>query len=136
MEYFQLTENNGLPGIGQFAPFRAVLANEDGVSLSRQLEISAWLVDSGCRYAMICGSECQSWEDSIRQANLGRVHLDEMRPEEFVMILQHQRERLRQVFWHAKKHARHTHVKIQNTLVIHVGGQNRSVEYHAMYDKA
>ncbi len=136
MEYFQLIENRDLPEIGQFAPFKAILAVEDNVNPDRQAEISSWLVQMGARYVMVCGTNCQRWEESIRQANLEQVNLEEMNPQEFVMITTHQQERLRNVFWHAKKHARHTHVKLQNILALHIGSQNRSVEYLSMFEKA
>ena len=136
MEYFQLTEQSKLPDIGHFAPFKAVLAIEDTVGLSRQHEISSWLVEMGGKYVMICGTNSKGWEQSIRQANLDQVDIDNMRPQEFVMITTHAHERLRSVFWHAKKHARHTHVKLKNVLTIHIGSQNRSVEYLAMFEKA
>jgi hypothetical protein len=136
MEYFQLTELNDLPGIGHFAPFKVVLAIEDTVDRSRQNEISNWLVEMGGKYVMICGDQCKSWEQSIRQANLDRVDIESMGPQEFVMITTHEHERLRNVFWHAKKHARHTHVKFNNILTIHIGSRNRSVEYLAMFEKA
>jgi len=136
MEYFQLTENSGLPGIEHFAPFKVVLAIEDTVSRTRQFEVSNWLVEMGGKYVMICGANCQSWEESIRQANLDRVDLKDMKPQDFVMITTHQQEKLRNVFWHAKKHSHHTHVKFENTLTIHIGNQNRSVEYHSMFSNA
>jgi hypothetical protein len=136
MQYFQLLETNDLPVIGQFAPFKAVLAVEEDVSPARQREISRWLVEMGGRYVMICGANCLGWKGSIRQANLEQVDLDDMDPSEFVMITTHERERLRNVFWHAKKHARHTHVNMEHILAIHIAGRNRSVEYLAMFDKA
>jgi len=136
MEYFKLTENIDLPGIEHFAPFKVVLAVEDTVSRSFQNEISNWLVEMGGRYVMICGSHCQSWKQSIRQANLDQGDIENMTPQEFVMITTHEHERLRNVFWHAKKLARHTHVKFNSILTIHIGSQNRSVEYLAMFDKA
>jgi hypothetical protein len=136
IEYIQLTEHNDLPGIGQFAPFKVVLAIEDTVSSTRQHEVSNWLVEMGGKYVMICGSNCASWEEAIRQANLDQVDIEQMKPEEFVMITTHRHERLRNVFWHAKKHARHSHVKFNNILAIHIGSQNRSVEYLAMFNKA
>lgn len=136
MEYFQLTEHSDLPAIGQFAPFKVVLAIEDTVSSTRQHEVSRWLVEMGGKYVMICGTNCASWEETIRQANLEQVDIAHMKPEEFVMITSHRHERLRNVFWHAKKHARHSHVQFSNILTIHIGSQNRSVEYLAMFNKA
>jgi hypothetical protein len=136
MAYFQLTEHKDLPGIEYFAPFKVVLAVEDTIDRARQNEISNWLVEMGGKYVMICGSHCKSWEQSIRQANLDQADIENMGPQEFVMITTHEHERLRNVFWHAKKHARHTHDKSNTILAIHIGSQNRSVEYLAMFEKA
>ena len=135
MEYFQLTENSDLPDIERFAPFKVVLAIENPTSRDRQLEISNWLVRTGGKYVMICGEDSESWEQTIRQSNLDQVDLDHMQPEEFVMITVHRHERLRNVFWHAKKHARHSHVKFDHILTIHIGNRNRSVEYQSMFGK-
>lgn len=136
MEYVQIDKQRTLPDIGRFAPFKAVLAIEDRVDSTRQAEIGEWLVGMGARYVMVCGEDCQSWADAVRAANLCLVDIDSMQPEQFVMITVHHGERLRGVFWHAKKHARHTHVDLQNTLVIHLGEQNRSIEYLSIFDKA
>lgn len=136
MEYIQLSGDTALPDISQLAPFKAVIAIEDSVDTERQLEICRWLVGMGCKYAMICGASCEGWEEIIRRLNLEQVSLDDMTPEQFIMITTHARERLRSVFWHAKKHARHSHIKMQDIITIHIGEQNRSVEYLAMFRKA
>jgi hypothetical protein len=136
MEYIQLTESNFLPDIRHLAPFKAVIAIEDSVSRARQREISTWLVESGGKYVMVCGESCQDWEETIRQANLSQVSIEDMTAEEFVVITTHAREGLRNVFWHAKKHAHHTHVKMINIVAVHIGNQNRSVEYLSIFQKA
>lgn len=136
MKYFLINEQGDLPNIGQYAPFKAVLAIEETVSESRQTEISNWLVEMGCKYVMLCGENCKSWESPIRQANLNKVDLEGMRPEDFVMITTHEHEKLRHVFWHAQKQAYHSHVKFDNILAIHLGSKNRSVEYFSIFDKA
>lgn len=136
MKYFLLSETSDLPAIGHFAPFKAVLAVEENVSRTRQAEIAQWLVESGGKYVMICGANDAGWEDSIRKANLEHVDIEVMQPDEFVMITTHRHEKLRSTYWHAKKHARHTHVKTENILTIHLGNRNRSVEYLAIFEKA
>lgn len=136
MEYIQLFESDDLPDIERFAPFKVVLATEESVSPQRRDEIARWLVESGGRYVMVCGSDCEEWVESIRQANLAQVDINEMQPEQFVMITPHAQEKLRHVYWHARKVARHSHVKIRDILTLHIGQQNRSVEYHAIFDKA
>ena len=136
MHYIQVTATGPLPAIAGYAPFKAVIVLEDPVDAPRRREIAQWLVDSGCLYAMICGRDGESWEDALRRANIERVPLDEMEPRQFVMITRHRYERLRAVFTYADKHARHTHARLENLLVIHVGRDNRAVEYRSLYGKA
>ena len=136
MKYFQINEQSDLPNIDQYAPFKAVLAIEETVNEARQTEIAKWLVEAGGKYLMVCGENCKSWETPIRQANLNKVDIKHMRPEDFVMITTHEHEKLRQVFWHAQKQAYHSHVKFDNILTIHLGSKNRSVEYFSVFDKA
>jgi hypothetical protein len=136
MQYFQVTEQGELPGIGHLAPFKVVLAVEDDVSRARQLEVATWLVEKGGCYVMICGKNCEDWQQVIRQINLNLFAIEDIKPEQFVMITTHAHEKLRNVFWHANKIARHTHVKFAEVITIHLGKQNRSVEYLAMFEKA
>ena len=136
MKYFPINEQNELPAIDQYAPFKAVIAIEETVSEARQTEIANWLVETGARYIMVCGEDCKSWEQPIRQANLEQVPLEDMKPEQFVMITTHKNEKLRQVYWHAQKQAYHSHVKFDEILTIHIGNKNRSVEYFSLFDKA
>ncbi len=136
MKYIQINEHSDLPNVEEFAPFKAVLAIEEAVNEARLTEIANWLVEMGGKYVMVCGENCKSWEAPIRQANLDRVDLEHMKPEEFVMITIHENEKLRHVFWHAQKQAYHSHVKFGEVLTIHIGSKNRSVEYFSIFDKA
>ena len=136
MQYVQIDDKGTLPDVDDFAPFKAVLAVEDQVGNARRDAVSDWLVGNGARYVMVCGEDCQAWVDAVRAANLRQVDIDSMTAEQFVMITAHHGERLRNVFWHAKKHARHTHLDLQHCLVVHIGEQNRSIEYLSIYDKA
>ncbi len=136
MEYIQLTENNELPDISNFSPFKVVVAIEDLVSAERQTQISEWLVEMGGLYVMLCGENSTSWVDPIRQANLDQTDIQTMTPEQFVMITDHEDERLRAVFWHAKKYAKHTHVKIKQIVTLHISNENRAVDYLSIFNKA
>ncbi len=136
MEYIQVSDSNALPDIRPLAPFKAVIAVEDAISSSRQQEICQWLVSGGCIYVMICGENSEIWQAMLREINLSQINLDDMKPEEFVMITTHEGERLRSVFWHAKKHAFHTHVKTDTIVTVHIGNQNRSTDYLAIFQKA
>ena len=136
MEYIQLNADNDLPDVGHLAPFKAIIALEDPVNADRQHEICEWLINAGCKYVMICGQGSDSWQQKLREINLSLIDLDDMKPEEFVMITTHERERLRSVFWHAKKHAHHSHVKMTNMVTVHISNQNRSTDYLAIFQKA
>ena len=85
---------------------------------------------------MVCGENSTAWEGSVRQANLEQTDIETMTPDQFVMITDHQDERLRAVFWHAKKHAKHTHAKLQEVVVLHISNENRAVDYLSIFNKA
>lgn len=136
MEYIQLNDDNPLPDLSRLAPFKAVIALENPVGTDRQHDICDWLVNAGCKYVMICGEHCDGWQQKLREINLKQIDLENLKPEEFVMITTHEGEGLRSVFWHAKKHAHHTHVKITNMVTVHIGNQNRSTNYLAIFQKA
>ena len=136
MEYIQVNESSSLPDLSRLAPFKAVIAIENPVSSERQQEICRWLVETGCMYVMILGEDCDDWQEIIREINLSQFSLDDMTPEQFVMITTHAREGLRSVFWHAKKHAHHPKVKMQNIVTVHIGEQNRSIDYGSIFQKA
>jgi len=136
MEYIQVTEDNELPDISEFEPFKAVIAIQDVVSTQRQTQVSNWLVEMGALYVMVCGTDSTTWVDPIRAANLERTDIETMTPNQFVMITDHEDEALRAVMWHAKKHAKHTHAKIKNIVTLHVSNENRAVDYLSIFNKA
>jgi len=59
-----------------------------------------------------------------------------MTPDQFVMITEHENESLRNVLWHAKKYAKHTHIKLENLVIIHVSNENRAIDYMSIFNKA
>jgi len=136
MQYIRINRLTGLPDISQLAPFKAIIAIETPVSEQRQAEISAWLVNMGCRYVMSCGEGCNSWLDSVRKANLEVFNVDNLSVENFVMTTSHPVESLRSVFWFAKKSAKHPEVVFDKFVVIHLADRDRSTEYLGMYQKA
>jgi len=135
MKYICLAETTGLPEVSQFAPFKVLLSVDMAVSAERQQQISTWLVEMGAMHVTICGEDCDSWKESIRQANLDMVSLDDMQPEQFVMITTHPYEGLRAVFKQLKKHARHTHVDLSFTLVVHLANESGESEYVSIFSR-
>lgn len=136
MEYIQVKPTSELPDISGFSPFKAVIAIEDQPSESRRDEVCRWLTQMGGLYVMILGEDVALWSASIRKVNLEQNDLSTMTPDKFVMITEHENERLRSVFWHAKKYARHTHMKLETLVVVHVSNENRAVDYLSIYNKS
>ena len=135
MEYIQLTENNEIPDISEFSPFKAVVVIQNEVSEARQHQISDWIVEMNGLCLVTYGEGSESWAKSIRQSNLDKVDIDVMEPEQFVMITDLHNERLRSVIWHAKKYAKHTHVKLKQTVIVHISNENRAIEYLSIFNK-
>ena len=135
MKYVWLNAGNELPELGQHAPFKVLLSVDMEVSHQRQQQISNWLVDMGALHFTIRGEGCLHWKDSVRQANLDKVNIEDMQPEQFVMITTHPYEGLRSVFKQLKKHARHTHVDLNFTVVIHLAETSSDVEYQSIFSR-
>lgn len=135
MKYYWLNETGGLPDLSQYAPFKSLLSVDMPVNLERQEQISGWLINAGAMHVTIRGENCLSWKDSLRQANLDQVSIDDMQPEQFVMITTHAFEGLRSVFKQLKKHARHTHVDLNFTVIVHLAEENADVEYLSIFSR-
>ena len=135
MKYIWLNDTGELPDLAQFSPFKVLLSIDKDINDIRQREISYWLVNNGAMHVTIRGEHCIEWKDSIRQANLDVVSLDDMQPEQFVMITTHPYENLRSVFKQLNKHARHTHVDLNFTVIVHLSEQSSEAEYLSIFSR-
>ena len=135
MKYIWLNEAGDLPDISQHSPFKVLLSVDMLVGRKCRQEISSWLVNMGAMHVTIRGEECFEWKNSIRQANLDRVSLEDMRPEQFVMITTHPHENLRSVFKQISKHARHTHVELDFTIIVHLSEQSSETDYRSIFSR-
>ena len=136
MRYMHIPQGTELPDISACAPFKAVIVADHRVSPQRRAEISAWLVEMGCRYVMSYGENCESWGDSVRRANLELFDLDSMSPRDFVMTTSHSTEPIRWVVWYAKKMANHPENAFKELVILHLADHERSGEFQVMYQKA
>ncbi len=136
MRYINIHRLTELPDIADLAPFKAVISVEEQVSEQRQVEISAWLVEMGCRYVMVCCENCGSWCNSVRRANLELFDIDTMSAKDFVMTTVHRYESLKAVFWYAKRAAKHPEIHFKDCVVLHLANGDRSAEYQSLYHRA
>jgi len=136
MRYIHIHRLAELPDISNLAPFKTVISIEEPASEQRRAEISAWLVDMGCRYVMPHGEASDVWCDSVRHANLEAFDIDTMSAQDFVMTTGHRYEPLKAVFWFAKKVAIHPEVQFKECVVLHLARGDRSLEYQGIYQRA
>lgn len=120
MEYYNLHE--GPPDLFSSTPqFKAVLILERSSISSFQTLLSRWLCDNGCRYAMVWGVECSSWDDSIDHENLKQFDFGEIPEDHFVMTTWHEDESIEDVLAFAKHSAQHPSLVLDRLVVLHVG---------------
>ena len=135
MRYQRVDPNGPLAPYQGIRPFRAILAIEAPVTHEWQLEMSKWLVQSGCLYMLAWGRECSSWDDTVDDANLQAFDYGEIPDEHSVMTTWHENETLREVFDFAKRHASpmSESVELHETVVFHISATDRRQEYEALY---
>jgi hypothetical protein len=131
LEFLRITEDGSLPAPKTEAPYKCVIVVEAEVSPARQMEISRWLVSSGCLYMMAWGIGCSSWDDSVDLANLEQFGFEDTPDKSFVMTTWHESESLREVFEFSR-----LHVELTRLLILQVNGIDRKQELLEMASNA
>lgn len=134
--YIRLPPNGALPDIESFRWFRAAVVLDGEYSDDWQMDVSRWLVDSGCLYMMAWGPNCTTWDDSVDYAQILKHLPDEAPDNEFIMTTWHEDDSLEDVFWQMRSSAMDAWGRIENSLILHVGTCDREREFLALYDQA
>lgn len=135
-DYIQLKSGEPLPTIDASIPFLAIVCIEkDDVLEQWRSEVSAWLVDNGCRYAISWGPSCSLWDDAIDEAILAAFDYAEIPEDNFVMTTWHEDEKLSDVFWFAKNAAKHPSIELNRRMLIHISELNRETELLRMWNE-
>lgn len=136
VQYIHLPPESALPVLDGPRPFRAVLVLETEVEAIWQGDVSRWLVESGCLYALSFGPRCSSWDDSIDEASLEKFDFGEVPPAHFVLTTWHDDEPLSEVFWFAKYNASHPTETLAATVLIHVAAIAQEAELLESFEAA
>jgi hypothetical protein len=136
VKYIRIQSGDDLPEISDLQPFKAILVIEDDVSQIWQWDISRSLVLSGCRYMMAWGPECGSWVESVDEANLEAFNYDVIPQDHSVVATSHEDEDLSEVFWFAKHRAHHPVHELNNTVIIHISGEEKKIDLQSLYKDA
>lgn len=136
LTYIHLASDSTPPSLDIQTPFRAVVIIEQPVSQDWQLQISDWLVRSGCLYMMAWGQDCSSWDDSVDLANLKIFDFGDIPDDRFVMTTWHADEPLSEVMWFAKNNAFHPDVELEQTILLHVAANANESHMLRAYGEA
>jgi hypothetical protein len=123
--YLRITDNVLLPDISHLKPFKTVIVIEKSVSNEYRHHVCKWLVKSGCLYVMALGLDCESWHDTIDDANLEYFNYGDIPKESFVMTTWHDNEPIADVFNFAKNII----PTLQNMLILHISETDRETQY-------
>ncbi|KAB8195626.1 hypothetical protein FKV24_004980 [Lysobacter maris] len=123
--YLHLPGGSTPPDLGGPSPFRAVVMVEQIVPLEWQMAVSDWLVRSGCLSMMAWGRDCGYWDDSVDLASLRILGYGEIPDDQLVMTSWHEHESLSDVFSFSKRHAFHSEVELQRTLLVHIADRSQ-----------
>jgi len=136
MHYVQIIPDtsDALPHLSNFKPFKAVVVIDQQPTKEQQHLISRWLVESGCLYMMAWGENCSSWDDSVDWAVLEKFDFKDAPDDQLVMTTWHEKDALQDVFEFCKTLAVHETVKLDNTLVIHIGSENKKTTFESLYE--
>jgi hypothetical protein len=136
VKYLRLSPGDTLPTISDVPFFKAVVVIESDVPEIWQWELSRWLVSSGCRYMLAWGKECQSWAESVDEANQEAFNYEDIPEDALVITTSHEDEDLDEVFWFAKHRALHPAHDLQHTVIVHVSDVDRRNELEDMVENA
>lgn len=134
--YLQLRPHDALPDLAHLSPFMAVVVIDDDSDEMWRWDVARWLVDSGCRYMLAWGKECESWRDALEDAALEAVDYDDVPPEQAVLATSHEDEDLEEVFWFARHRASHPALRFDTAVILHVAARGRPDELLAQFADA
>ena len=133
LSYLQLDSSADLPVAPFSGPFKAVVIIHHAVSPERRTDIGRWLVDSGCRYVMAWGADCDSLRESVERANREAFDFGDIPDDRIVIATSHGQDSLADVFWFSKHTAMHPCVPLDDTVLIHLSPIEREAELKSQF---
>lgn len=134
--YVHLPPGYSLPNIEHLAPFRAVVVIEGEVSSDWRVDVSDWLVRSGCLYMMAWGHDCSLWDDSVDAANIAAFDFKEIPENRFVITTWHDDSPLSHAFDFCKRLAVHPAVELARVILLHVAPSGNAEQVLCAYADA
>jgi len=133
VEYLHLSPGAQIPALKEAEAFQALVLVEAEVSQEWQIQVSDWLVRSGCLYMMAWGRKCRDWDTSVDESNIALVDGGEFPKDHFVMTTWHEDEPLEEVFWFSMTCAFDDNPALEKTYILHIAPESRTDEILGKY---
>jgi hypothetical protein len=136
VKYLHLSPSSDLPVLEGLRQFKAVIVVEADIHETMMWDVSRWLIESGCLYALAWGKESDQWREAIDDAAQEAVNYEEVPEAQRVFVTSHEDEELEEAFWFAQHRAVHPAHELSATLVLHIADTPRRDELEALYHDA
>lgn len=134
--YLHLAPDSALPELAALDNFKAVLVVESALPDTARWDISRWLVESGCKYALAWGQEAEAWRESLDDAHLEATNYEDVDDADLLISTAHDDEDLSEVFWFARHRATHPAHPLRDTLIVHLADVPRQEQLEAEFRDA
>jgi len=132
-DYLHLIPDHSPPSL-TYGPFLAILVAETPVLDAWRIEVSEWLITSGCHYCVAWGVGCEVWHDSVDWANLKRHDFGDIPDDQFVMTTWHDKDPLSEAMWFAGNCTSHPTIELKDAVILHVAQhEDRARILHAFH---
>lgn len=120
LTYLHLPPDAELPALGDTAPFLAIVLVDEEITQTWLWDAARWLVESGARYVLAWGRDCEAWREAVEDAFEESVNYEDVGDEQRVLATAHEDEDMDEVFWFARHRAVHPALPIDATLILHI----------------
>ena len=136
LKYLHLTPSSALPVLEGLRQFKAIIVADAEVQETMMWDVSRWLVESGCQYALAWGEDCEQWRKAVEDAALEAVNYEGVPDAQQVLATAHEDEDLEEVFWFARHRAAHPAHELGATLILHIADAPNREALEAQYHDA
>lgn len=136
LQYCHLDPEAELPVLEGLSAFKAIVMVEADVPEMTRWDISRWLIESGCKFALTWGKDAVLWAESVDDASLEATDYEDVGDEDLVMTTSHEDDDLSEVFWFSQHRATHPAFELNETLIVHIAEAPRRDEIEAEFHDA
>ncbi|MET0320309.1 MAG: hypothetical protein ABW069_06270 [Duganella sp.] len=134
--YLHLAPEGELPVLEALDNFKAVLVVDVDVLETVRWDISRWLVESGCKVAVVWGQGAVAWGESIEDAHLEATDYEDVADEDVLIVTTHEDDDLSEAFWYARHRASHPAHELRDTVIVHIADAPRQDELEEEFNDA